>query len=66
MAINILRMPQLTAKTGMSRATIDRMVKAKEFPLPIPLGQRSKALGWFEHEVDAWLQERADVSRFGE
>ncbi len=60
----ILRMPDLTAKVGMSRPTIDRMVKAGTFPTPIPLGNGTRALGWFEHEIDAWLDERAAVSRF--
>jgi len=62
----ILRMPDLIAKVGMSRPTIDRLARAGAFPKPIPLGKGTRALGWFEHEIDAWLDERAAVSRFEE
>ena len=58
----ILRMPAIQEKTGLSRTTIERLVRKGDFPQPVRLA--ASALGWFEHEVDAWLTERAAVSRF--
>jgi prophage regulatory protein len=37
-------------------------IKAGTFPKPIHLGD-SKAVGWLEHEVDAWLAEQIQKSR---
>ena len=50
----VLRLRALKAKTGLSTTTIyDKMSKG-EFPRPIPLGV--KAVGWLEHEIDAYLE----------
>ena len=54
----ILRAPDLRAKVGLSRATIDRMVKAGEFPKPVLLTPGTRAVGWIEADVDAWIFSR--------
>ena len=53
---NILRLPQVIQKTGMSRATIYAYLKQSNFPAPISLGVRS--VGWISSEVDQWIDSR--------
>jgi prophage regulatory protein len=48
----ILRIADVTAKTGLSRASIWRKVRAGQFPAPIELSANS--IGWPEREVAAW------------
>lgn len=57
--INILRRPQVEGKTGLSRSTIYLRIKHGEFPKQIKLG--SRAVGWLEEEIDAWIAERKAV-----
>ena len=52
----ILRRGEVTMRTGLSNTTIHREIQAGRFPKPVPLGRR--AVGWLEHEVDAWLEGR--------
>lgn len=54
--MNMLRLPQVLARTGLSRSTTYAMVAAGEFPKPVKLGRR--AIGWIETEVDDWIAER--------
>ena len=60
--LRIMRMPDVLAAVGVSRATIWRCVKAGDFPAPVKLGARS--VGWYEHEIREWLDSRprADVA----
>jgi prophage regulatory protein len=48
-----LRLPELLARLGVCRATIYLHMAAGKFPKQIALGPR--AVGWLEHEIDAWL-----------
>jgi prophage regulatory protein len=61
MSHNILRLPTVIHRTGISRSTIYLMMSKGEFPEAISLGER--AVGWIESEIDAWLEERIEVSR---
>jgi prophage regulatory protein len=49
----ILRIKQVLAQTGISRASIYRGIQAGTFPSHIPLGGR--IVGWRRAEIDAWL-----------
>jgi prophage regulatory protein len=40
----------------ISIATLDRYIRAGEFPAPIKFGRRG--VRWFDHEVRAWLAAR--------
>ncbi|WP_338322984.1 AlpA family transcriptional regulator [Croceibacterium ferulae] len=51
--MTILRMSAVTARTGLSRATIYRKMREATFPRPRQLGQ--KAVGWLEADVTAWI-----------
>ena len=49
----ILRRWQVEAKTGLSRSTIYRRMRAGTFPLPIQLGGR--IVGWYAAEMVRFL-----------
>lgn len=53
-SINILRRRQVEKRVGLTRSPLYASIKAGTFPKPIKLGN-SKAVGWLEHEIDAWL-----------
>ena len=50
------RLPQVKARTGLSRSEIYRRISIGDFPAPVKLGQRASA--WSKHEVDAWISQR--------
>ena len=56
-----LRRPEVTARTGLSRRTIQVRLAEGRFPRPVSLG--SRAVGWIEAEVDEWIRERIAASR---
>lgn len=59
---NILRLPQVKARTGLSRSTIYSRVAQGSFPKPVPLGG-PRAVGWVEAQVDSWIQRQIDAAR---
>nr|VFJ42643.1 MAG: prophage regulatory protein [Candidatus Kentron sp. FM]VFJ43375.1 MAG: prophage regulatory protein [Candidatus Kentron sp. FM]VFK05519.1 MAG: prophage regulatory protein [Candidatus Kentron sp. FM] len=61
MATRILRLPEVKARTGLSRSSIYLKVSRQEFPAPIRLGKRS--IGWIDASIEEWLQERIAISR---
>jgi prophage regulatory protein len=52
----LLRLPQVKARTGLSRSEIYRRIAAGDFPAPCKLGVRASA--WPEHEITAYCQAR--------
>ncbi len=52
----MLRPPEVMARTGLSRTTIWRRVRAGTFPAPHELGVNS--VGWPASEITAWLASR--------
>ena len=50
------RLPQVRARTGLSRSEIYRRIHLGEFPAPVKLGIRASA--WHKGEVDAWIAQR--------
>jgi predicted DNA-binding transcriptional regulator AlpA len=48
---------EMTAKVGVSKTQIGRMVEKGELPKPIRLGtHRTSRTVWWEHEVDAAME----------
>jgi predicted DNA-binding transcriptional regulator AlpA len=45
------------------RVHVGRLEKLGLFPQRIRLGQGRGRVGWFEHEVRAWILEKANASR---
>lgn len=61
----LLRLPQVMARTGLSRSTIYALEARGRFPKQITLtGARSVA--WIESEVAAWIRARIEEARGGE
>ncbi len=57
----IWRLPEVMARTGLSRSTIyDKMGKG-DFPLSINLSVR--AVGWIADEIIDWINEQIRKSR---
>ena len=61
MTHNILRLPAVKIRTGLSRSTIYLRVSQGAFPKPVRLGAR--AVGWVEAEIQEWLQQQIETSR---
>ncbi len=57
----VLRLPDVKARTGLSRSSIYAFIKTGKFPQHIALGERS--VGWYESEVDDWVASRQRVNR---
>ena len=57
----IWRLPEVMARTGLSRSTIYNKMSLDEFPQSINLGLRS--VGWISDEILDWIQARIDESR---
>ena len=53
MTDKLLRIAQVTEKVGMSRTTIFRKERDKEFPQGVLVHGRCKA--WSENELDEWI-----------
>ena len=54
--IRIVRRPELCELTGMSYSSIVRRIHKGTFPAPLMLGTSGQAIGWYLHEVEAWLK----------
>lgn len=63
MSQNVLRLPAVIARTGLSRSTLYRFIAEGKFPKPILIGAR--AIGFVETEIDDWIEARIRVSRQG-
>lgn len=54
--LSLERLPQVLARTGLSRAGLYRLIAAGHFPRPVRLTERSSA--WPSAEVDEFIQDR--------
>lgn len=61
MTHNMLRLPAVKARTGLSRSTIYLRISEGCFPKPVSLGGR--AVGWVEAEITEWLNQQIEASR---
>ena len=53
---NVLRLPDVMRRVGLSKPSIYRLEKAGRFPKRIKLA--ASASGYLESEIDAWLAGR--------
>ena len=58
-ARNIIRLPQVKRRIGMGETQIEAAMARGEFPKPVKIFESGRAIGWFEDEIDAYLEERA-------
>lgn len=52
----LLRLPEVKARTGLSRSTLYALIRQGDFPHHVPLGLR--CVGWLESEIDGWIAAR--------
>lgn len=52
----LLRLPQVCERVGLSRSEIYRLISLKRFPRSVPLGER--VVAWSAEEVEAWIEEK--------
>ena len=52
----LLRWPAVRARTGLSRTTVWRLVRAGSFPSPVRLS--ANAIGWRASDVETWIASR--------
>lgn len=62
MSLQFLRLPEVCARTGMSRAWVYAQIKAGRFPSPVPLGS-PYAVGWIESEISDWCDKQITAAR---
>lgn len=55
--LKIVRLPEATEKTGLSRSTIYDLISKGKFPKQIKLSPRT--MGFLESELDEWVADRA-------
>jgi prophage regulatory protein len=60
-ALQVLRLPQVCAVTGLRRSMIYQLESEQRFPNRIKIGVR--AVGWVEGEVRMWVAMRIAESR---
>jgi prophage regulatory protein len=60
-SLKILRLPQVCEVTGLCRSMIYQLEADRRFPQRIKISTR--AVGWLEKEVTAWLITRISTSR---
>jgi len=63
--IKIIRLPDVKHRTGFSGSQIYQLASEGKFPSPIKLspGDKARASGWLEAEVDEYLAQRVAESR---
>ena len=58
---NIIRLPRVIQKTGLSRSTIYALLSRGEFPQQIKLSPRT--MGWLESDIELWITGRVAASQ---
>ena len=52
----VLRIEDVSRKSGCGRGLIYKQIAAGTFPRPLKIGPQ--AVGWLESEIDQWIEER--------
>lgn len=55
----LLRLPAVIERTGLSRSSIYRAIAAGTFPKSVPLGEH--AIGFLAADIDRWIAARVAV-----
>lgn len=51
---SVISMDEVLTRTGLSRSMLYKLLRKDKFPHPTPMSNR--AVGWFETDVESWLQ----------
>ena len=58
---NLLRMPEVQARTGLGKSMIYALIAKRQFPASVKCGPR--VVAWIDAEVDAWVSARIAESK---
>lgn len=62
MAVKIIRKIEVLERTGLSNASIYRLITKGLFPRQKRLtGEGGRAVGWLESDIDNWIVSRTEV-----
>lgn len=56
--MQLIRLPETLAKTGLSRTRLYEAMAAGTFPKPVKLGPNARAVAWPVEEIDVWIADR--------
>jgi predicted DNA-binding transcriptional regulator AlpA len=57
--MNLIRLPAVLAKTGLTRTRCYVLIAKNEFPQPVKIGgPNGRAIAFSEAEIDAWISDR--------
>lgn len=62
--IQIIRHAKVCQKLNVSSAKLFDMIAKGLFPKPFAIIPEGRAVGWLEHEVDAWIVNRVSGNRW--
>lgn len=51
--LNMIRLPEVCKKVGLSKPSIYRLMKSNDFPQSSKIG--SRAIAWTESQIDEWI-----------
>ena len=54
----VFRLPEVLARTGLSKSTAYRLIKSERFPKQVQLSER--CVGWLASEIEEWIEARID------
>lgn len=57
--MRLMKLPEVTATTGLGRSSIYERIAQGVFPRPVPLGGR--AVAWVSTEIDDWIMARIEA-----
>lgn len=63
-APNLLRLKEVSARTGLAKNTIYDRIRRGEFPAQIDLGGNCSA--WSEDEINAWIRSKMEARNVDE
>ncbi|OJH81918.1 helix-turn-helix transcriptional regulator [Serratia marcescens] len=58
---NLIRLPEVIKRTGISKTTIYELINEKRFPSQVKIGTR--AVAFIESEIDEWFVNLINTSR---
>jgi prophage regulatory protein len=58
----LLRLPEVRARCGLSRASIYKFIQSETFPRPVVLAP-SRSVAWVASAVDDWIRERIAATK---
>jgi prophage regulatory protein len=61
MSAEILRLPAVCGRVGLSKSSIYQKIKEGDFPSPVRLGER--AIGFLVADIERWIETRERVTR---